>query len=156
MIGRDGVAGLVCLALAAGLFALTIGLPQPPLLPIGPAFYPRIVLGVMAALSVALVIEDVAARRRRGAAAPAATSDRGRVLLTFVLFALYVVAIPELGFRIATLLFVAALQAGLDPPRTVRDWTRVAAVAVATVFATYVMFEQYLYVLLPRGRLTDF
>ena len=45
---RDGVAGLICLALSIGMLALTRGLPQSSFVPIGPEFYPRIVLGIMA------------------------------------------------------------------------------------------------------------
>ena len=45
MIGRDGWAGLVVLAFCAVLWWLTLGLKDNPLVPIGPGFYPRIVLG---------------------------------------------------------------------------------------------------------------
>ena len=41
MLGRDGVAGLACLAGSLWLLALTRGLPQPALVPVGPGFYPR-------------------------------------------------------------------------------------------------------------------
>jgi hypothetical protein len=78
------------------------------------------------------------------------------VLLTFVVFALYLFVLPEIGFRLATFVFVAALQIALDPPRKLRDWRRIVLVALATVAVTYLVFERYLYVLLPRGRLTDF
>ena len=46
MIGRDGWAGLVILAFCACLWWMTLGLKDNPLVPIGPGFYPRIVIGV--------------------------------------------------------------------------------------------------------------
>jgi hypothetical protein len=156
MLGRDGIAGLVCLALAGAMLVLSFQIPQPPLLPVRPAFYPQIILGVMAVLGIGLVVEDILARRRGARPAARAPRAHGRVLLTFVVFALYLFVLPEIGFRLATFVFVAALQIALDPPRTLRDWGRTVLVALATVAVTYLVFERYLYVLLPRGRLTDF
>ena len=151
MLGRDGIAGLVCLGGSLWFLALTRGLPQPALVPIGPAFYPRILLGITVVLSAALVVADLL-NRRRAVVAPA----RYRlVILAFLIFATYVALLPALGYRAATFLFVAALQAVLEPPRGAR-WWRVLAVALLTTLVTYYVFERYLSVLLPRGRLTGF
>jgi hypothetical protein len=130
-------------------------IPQPALVPIGPAFYPRIVLGVTAALGMALVVADLW-RGRPAAAPPAARVNYRLVLLTFGVFTLYVFALPLLGYRLATFLFVAGLQATLDPPRRARDWATVGAMAVISMLVTYYLFERYLSVLLPRGRFTGF
>jgi len=51
---------------------------------------------------------------------------------------------------------MAGLQATLDPPRRARDWAVVGAVALVSMLLTYHLFERYLSVLLPRGRLTGF
>ncbi len=151
MIGRDGVAGLVCLAGSLVLLTATRGLPQAALVPIGPGFYPRIILVITALLSAALVGSDLLRRER-----PKRTPARYRlVVLTFAIFTAYVFALPWLGYRLSTLAFVGGLQATLEPPRG-RRWWRVLAVAVATALATYYVFEVYLSVLLPRGRLTGF
>jgi putative tricarboxylic transport membrane protein len=151
---RDGIGGLVCLAGSLFLLWASRDIPQPALVPIGPAFYPRIVLGVTAALSAAVVAGDLW-RRRAAPAAPARIRYR-LVLLTFLIFTLYVFVLPQLGYRLSTLLFVGTLQATLDPPRGARHWAVVAAVAVISTLATYYVFERYLNVLLPRGRLTAF
>jgi len=151
VLGRDGIAGLVCLGGSLWFLALTRGLPQPALVPIGPGFYPRILLGVTVVLSAALVVSDLL-NRRRAAAAPA----RYRlVILAFAIFAGYVALLPVLGYRVATFLFVGALQATLEPPRGARWWL-VLAVALLATLVTYYVFERYLSVLLPRGRLTGF
>ncbi len=151
MLGRDGIAGLVCLGGSLWFLALSRGLPQPALVPIGPGFYPRILLGIMAVLSAALVVSDLL-NRRRAVVAPA----RYRlVLVAFAIFAAYVALMPVLGYRVATFLFVGALQTALEPPRGARWWL-VLAVALLTTLVTYYVFERYLSVLLPRGRLTGF
>ncbi len=162
-MGRDGIiAGLVCLAASLGLLVATLGLPGPNLLvPVGPGFYPRIVLSVTAVLALALIISDIAGRRREATTPPAEPAptpvpNYGLVLATFLIFILYVVALPFLGFRLSTFAFVAGLQSALDPPRGIRKWMIVAVTALATTAVTYVMFESYLAVLFPRGRWTDF
>lgn len=152
MIGRDGIAGLACLVASLVLLGLTRGLPQPALVPIGPAFYPRVILLITAALSIALVVTDL--RRVRVPAVAAGVSYR-LVVLTFVVFGLYVFLLPALGYRVGTFLFIAVLQVMLEGlGRTV--WWRVVLVALAGTIVTYLVFETYLSVLLPRGRLTGF
>ncbi len=162
MLGRDGIAGLICLGLSIALLFMSRGLPQSALVPIGPGFYPKIVLGIMAALSVMLIVTDLWSRRRgRGAVSkPAAAASGVRnyrlVTVTFAVFATYVLLLPFLGFRVATFLFMVALQAVLEKPRGWRGWAKVIIAALATVIVTYLAFEVYLSVLMPRGRWTDF
>ena len=135
------------------LFALTLGLHDNPLVPIGPGFYPRIVLALATALGATLVLADLLGRKRP-AALPAA--NYAAVALHFALFGVYVAALPWLGFRLATFGYVAAANALLDPPRSVKSGLRVAALAFGTAALTYFIFEHYLAVLMPRGRWTGF
>ena len=158
LLSRDGISGLVCLAVSLGLLTVTWGLPPATLVPIGPAFYPRVVLGFMALLSLILLGLDLRAMRQRQAMAPAAPSSPAAapnyrlVLATFIEFGLYIALLPYLGFRIATFLFMLALQVTLEWPRTPRRWGLVAIVALGTTAVCYFVFENYLSVLLPRGR----
>lgn len=151
---RNGVGGLVCLAGSLLLLWASRDVPQPALVPIGPAFYPRIVLFVTAALSAALLAGDL--WRRTTTPAPPPRVSYRLVLLTFLIFTVYVFLLSLLGYRVSTVLFVATLQATLDPPRSARGWALVAVMAVASMLVTYYLFERYLSVLLPRGRLTGF
>jgi hypothetical protein len=165
MIGRDGLAGLAVCAASLVLLWRTLGLEANPLVPIGPGFYPRIVLGITALLAAALIVSDFLRSRRPppagGAKPPAGAAassgpDYAAVVLQFAVFGLYVAALPPLGFRIATFLYVAAANAILDPPRRPRQWLRVLALAAITAAAAWFVFERYLSVLMPRGRWTDF
>lgn len=165
MIGRDGWAGLVILAFCACLWWMTLGLKENPLVPIGPGFYPRIIIAVTAAFAVLVVIGDVLARRGVGAAraaAPVVAKKVGDapnyvlVIASFAVFGAYVLALPGLGFRIATFLYVAAAGALLARPRDARSWIGILALALLTAAVTYFVFERYLLVLLPRGRWTGF
>jgi hypothetical protein len=160
MFGRDGIAGLICLAVSLVLLAISFALPSVPLVPVGPGFYPRIVLAGMALFGALLVLQDWRARRAvaAGGAAPAeAPGPRpayALVALSFAIFGLYVVLLPLLGYRIATVLFVATLQAQLERPATPRGWLALVLVAIGTSAITWLVFERYLAVLLPRGTWT--
>ena len=157
MLTRDGIAGLVCLAVSIWLLLLTRGLPPAIMVPIGPAFYPRVVLLILALLSLILIGLDLLAgaqRRAATAAAPEVAAPRANYLLvlaTFVEFGLYIALLPELGFRIATFFFVLALQLTLEWPQSWKRWALAVIVAVATPLACHLVFEDYLSVILLRG-----
>ena len=152
-LSRDGWGGLAVLAASLFLFALTLGLRDNPLVPIGPGYYPRIVLGVTAAFALALVVADLVSAKK---AVPKERLNYVLVLEMFAVFGLYVGALPFVGFRLATFFYVAATNALLDFPKGARGWARVLAVALITTVVVYYVFERYLTVLMPRGRWTDF
>jgi hypothetical protein len=135
------------------MLVMTLGLPPATMVPIGPAFYPRVVLSLTALLSLLLIVIDVRARRTARVAAPstAPAANYRLVLATFVLFGLYIALLPKLGFRIATVLFVLVLQITLEWPQNSRRWLLAVAIAVATSAICFFVFEDYLSVLLPRG-----
>lgn len=141
------------LAASLLLFWATLGLRDNPLVPIGPGFYPRIVLGITAVFSLWLVLADLWAKKT-----PPAKQrlNYGLVALLFAVFGVYVGALPYLGFRIATFVYVGVTNALLEPPRGVQSWARVLLVAALTAFLTHLIFERYLLVLLPRGTWTSF
>jgi putative tricarboxylic transport membrane protein len=152
-LSRDGWGGLAVLAASLFLFALTLGLKDNPLVPIGPGYYPRIVLAVTAAFALALVVSDLFTEKK-----PRASESLNYVLVVemFVVFGLYVGALPYVGFRISTFFYVAATNALLDAPRSPKSGARVLLVALVTTVVVYYVFERYLTVLLPRGRWTNF
>jgi putative tricarboxylic transport membrane protein len=152
-LSRDGWGGLAVLAASLFLFALTLGLKDNPLVPIGPGYYPRIVLGVTAALALALVVMDFLAPKVRAAAQGL---NYLLVIEMFVVFGLYIGALPYMGFRLSTFLYVAATNLLLEPPKGARGWARVLAVALVTTVVVFYVFERYLTVLMPRGRWTNF
>jgi putative tricarboxylic transport membrane protein len=157
-IGRDGIAGLILLAISLVLLVQSFQLPSLPIVPVGPGFYPAIVLSFMAAASALLVLQDLMKRR---APAVAGTGDAPRrnyrlVVIAFAIVGAYVALLPLLGYRVATVLFVGALQAALGRPGTARQWVVLAAIALGTAAVSYFIFERYLLVLLPRGAWTGF
>jgi len=155
-VSRDGIAGLAVLAASLVLYALTLDLKDNPMVPVGPGFYPRIVLGLTALLSLGLVVSDSLGRKNRPKEAPKAKLNYALVATSFGIFALYCVALPGLGFRIATFTYVVAANAVLAPPRGWKGWAGSIALGLATAFLTWLVFERELSVLLPRGAWTGF
>jgi len=154
-VSRDGIAGLAVLAASLVLFALTLDLKDNPLVPVGPGFYPRIVLAITALLSLGLVVSDFLGRKERPKEKPRQKLNYPLVAISFGVFALYCVALPALGFRIATFAYVVASNAFLAPPRGAKGWAVTLVLGAATSFITWLVFERELSVLLPRGRWTD-
>ena len=156
-MGRDTITGLAVIAASLVLFWATLGLERHPMVPIGPGFYPRIVLGITAAMALLLVALDLL--RRRGPAVPREAGERRNYALVaacFAIFAAYVLAMPYLGFRVSTFAFLLAMPVAMERPANRGRWIAVIAVAAIATMASYYVFERYLHVLLPRGGWTGF
>ena len=154
-MGRDATIGIGLLVFSGFLYWQAGLAPTPPFVPIGPAFYPRVILILLAGLAVWLIAEDILRRRvpSPGVKKPAGTTpDYGRVVLAFFVFLGYVVALSLLGYVTSTFLFVIGLSWSIGP-RNIREMPKLIAVAVGTALVTYLVFEKYLYVFLPQGLL---
>lgn len=151
-MGRDGWIGVGLLALSGWLYANLDKIPANPLVPIGPAFYPRILLLLIICLTLALIVQDLLAPRKEkhGVKFETLWKDYRGTLLSFFLFALYVLLLPRLGYLVSTILFVSSLQWLLGQLL----WRRLPVsvlIGIGTSFVTYVVFEKYLHVFLPRA-----
>jgi putative tricarboxylic transport membrane protein len=153
----DTLAGLIGLAVSLTLLVQSFSLPKLALTPVGPGFYPRIVLVFMALVSTILVVQGLVAglgaRRAPGRGVRPVPAYRV-VALAFAIVTGYVALLPLLGFRIATAVFVAAFQFAVERRWRARDWAMLVAIALGTSLITHLVFETYLLVLLPRGSWT--
>ncbi len=150
---RDTAIGVGLLAFCALLFWQAGLVSAPPFVPIGPAFYPRVVLVLLAGLALWLIAEDLLRGRApaRKAAKPAGPAPNYRkVLLGFIVFWGYVASLSLVGYLASTFLFVLGLSWSIGP-RNVRELPKLVVISVGTTLATYLIFEKYLYVFLPRG-----
>jgi len=145
------------LGVAAFLFVIARDLPESRWEPLGAGAFPRLVLGVLMAIA-GLALADELRRlwRDRSAARPprpGAVVHRYRlVALVLAGFVVYVLALPVLGFSVASLAFLAAIQLALGPkhPRAIAI---MALVAVVFSFGLNALFAEVFNVFLPRGRL---
>ena len=154
-MGRDTSIGVGLLALC-GLLYWQAGLVSvPPFIPIGPSFYPRVMVIFLAGLAVWLIAEDLfkkrtSARETKKATGPA--PNYRRVLWGFLIFLGYVACLDLIGFVTSTFLFILGLSWAIGP-RNAREIPKLFAVAAGTALVCYLLFEKYLYVFLPPGLL---
>jgi putative tricarboxylic transport membrane protein len=151
-MGRDGWIGVGLLALSGWLYANLDKIPANPFVPIGPAFYPRFLLLLTIGLTLLLILQDLLAPRKekQGVRIKSWSENYRATLLSFFVFALYVLLLPRLGYLLSTILFVSSLLWLLGEPL----WRRLPVsllIGTGTSLVTYVVFEKYLHVFLPRA-----
>lgn len=146
MARRDLIAALVLLAFTAGFALLALrlpdrGLPNTP----GPAFFPILIALALAVLSVALLVRGARAAATEPSTLPSAVSARGWIALG--VFVVYLIAMPTLGFLIASVPFFAALTWAYGERRPVV----VVLTAIAVPAALLIVFRSGFQIFLPRG-----
>ena len=146
---------VVLLLASVLLYFQASGLPTSRWEVLGAGAFPKLVLGALALLSLVAIVDSV--RKLRAAGWPGFgwavawwLRARRLVIYLFVLLAVYLWAIPWLGFGIATFVFLLAAQALLAP------WTWFAAgvgivIAVLFSFGMNWLFAEVFLVFLPRG-----
>lgn len=157
----------VGLALAGVLFFASDRLSYTPRAgQLGPDVWPKLAVGLMAAVCAVEIIRALAGGRAAPALADrlenAGEDDRQGThpqLLGagIVLVVTYAILVPVLGFLLATLLFMAAFMYVGRYRHHLVIWT----VSVAATLAIGLLFIRFAYVSLPRGappfdRFTDF
>ena len=145
----------VLLVGAVLLYFEATGLPTSRWEVLGAGAFPKLVLGALAILSLVAIVDSVGKLRAAGWpgfgwAVLWWVRARRLVIFLFVLFAVYLWAIPWLGFNIATFLFLLAGQALLAP----RTWFAAGVglvIAVLFSFGMNWLFADVFLVFLPRG-----
>jgi hypothetical protein len=136
-------------ALAAALYVATWRLDEIAQSgQLGPGFWPRLVLAGLALACVAKLVEEwrrPAASRARHDAPDVSVA---RLVVAIALLFAYVIAIPALGFMLATGLFTGAFMwhAGA------RSWPALAGTSVGLTVALLYVFVRVVYLPLPKGR----
>ncbi|WIX31922.1 tripartite tricarboxylate transporter TctB family protein [Salinicola sp. JS01] len=159
----DGTRGAVLanllfnLALAALFTALFIDageLPSSMWEPLGAGAFPRLVLGALILFNLALALQAAMAlgHAPRGGGTLAWLYQRRLAFATLAAFALYALAMPWLGFPLASLSFLLAVQWLLGARRG-RRLLVAAVVAVAFGLGLHLLFGQVFQIPLPAGRL---
>jgi len=139
----DLLIGLGLLVVAAVYFqqsfAITRGFASDRL---GPAFFPRLLGGVLAILALTLVMRALSGRSDP---TPPPAMRLGVFLGTLVLMVVYSLVLPRVGFLLATPLLLAAVIWLLG----LRRWGTMAATAIGVTGVLYIVFARMLKVLLP-------
>lgn len=152
------VSYVIFLIAAAGLYVAAIGLPVSRWEPLGAGAFPKLVMGLLAALCLVAIV--LSARRLSRWGVPKGWAARIRnfvvahhlVILVFLAFGLYLVGLRTLGFSIATFLFLLVAQL-IAAPRGRRTIVTALVVAIVFSFGLNWLFAEGFTVFLPRGLL---
>lgn len=146
---------IVILVASAGLFLAADAIPASRFEQLGAGAFPQIVFAAIALVSMVAIIDALRripspAYRRFGAQTVGWAKTRYLVFISLSSLTIYLLAIPYLGFSIASFIFLFGLQTVLMPrqPKTIL----VAAVtALVFSFGLNWLFAEVFMVFLPRG-----
>lgn len=153
---RNIIAAVALIVFSLIYGALTTQLPvrSLPNTP-GPPFFPWVNTAILLALSIGLLVQGLRGTNSgdNDSQPPAAATASQRRLAAWALgaFVVYLIALPGLGFLLATTPFFAALMVLFGE----RRWLWVVIGSVATTTILYILFRHGFSVFLPRGILPD-
>lgn len=113
--------------------------------------FPKTVVYIMAIISVLLVVKGFVRPSRRRIFSDGSNT---RWIVTGILFFLWVLAMPFLGFFVSTVVFMIAIVAYLASarmPLTIMKFIIWVPIVIAEVTFFYLIFTKVLYVPLPEG-----
>lgn len=151
---RDVVNSLMLLTLCAAAYYATSLIPAALFGKTDGALFPQIVITTLAFLAVLYLINSLV-KVSKGADEKLQLSimtwikENKNVVLIFVTFAAYVVALPWIGYLVSSMLFLLASHMVLAMKRT-KLWI-VALSIIAVTFILMFVFENALSVFLPEG-----
>ena len=108
----------------------------------GPVFFPRIVLGAMAVISLIVVVEGLGEKSD-----PMSFSAFAVMGLAIALTGAYIFSINWAGFVIPTLLFTALLPFVLG----YKKWKTVLTISVIYTLSVWYIFEKIFLIILPSS-----
>ena len=148
MAHKNIAAAIGLLAFTGWYAVLTAGLPERVIMQNTPgsAFFPWLITAALGALSAALLVQGITGLKR-GNGAAAALSDLKTPVLALASFAVYLIALPYLGFVPASVIFFAALMWLYGA----RNPVMIAAGAILGPLILFVLFRYGFNIILPRG-----
>lgn len=157
---RDSYIGIALMLLCTFLYFQSTKIPHSPLVPVGAAFYPRIILILLFLMGLILMLSDISGTckkriERGGKLITGSFSPFTKfqyVIWTFLIVGLYIFSISFLGFYLSTTFFIAGLQWYLSA-RIIRRLPKYLAISIITTLLIYIVFEKYLHIFFPRGYL---
>ncbi|MCI0509291.1 tripartite tricarboxylate transporter TctB family protein [Chromohalobacter marismortui] len=144
----------VLVVLFGALFIKAGALPASMWEPLGAGSFPRLVLAVLVVINLGIMAQEWRHFRGASSAEPGLVRRwlwRHRLAFgVLALFALYIVGVPALGFRLASLLFLTLAQLALGVRRP-RSLAIAAVIAVTFSFGLDWLFRDVFIISLPRG-----
>lgn len=146
----DFFVGLFLIAFAAVGYYMAGLLPTAPK-GLGPGDYPKVILGILFILGI--ILTGYAFYQMKKMTGKAKSSyEKGEIKLVILLVAcvaLYIKLQAYLGFIVSTPIFMFIMMYLFS----MREWLKMALISIVTTAVVYILFNNFLYVLLPRFNL---
>ena len=155
---RDSVVALCLIMASGGLMVASFDIREPDYGVLSPAAWPRLIIIIMGVLSVLYFVQSL----RMPKTDTSNTQKKNlfefvdywrNVFAVFIIFAVYLVALPFLGMLIGNIVFSFVLLSVLGGWR---PFIMHGLVAIGTSGGMWLLFTYALEVFLPRGSLTGF
>ena len=152
MPSRTVLLSIALLAACAILWIATGDIPGPTSWQsYGSAIFPRILIGILAALTGLLLVRELLITGRSNAFREIGMwfASEYRIFAGMVVFALYIYAMPRLGFIVATPIYLAVSLSVFWVPIDRRKLVISAVICLGVTFSVHVVFETVLGIRLP-------
>ena len=145
----DQWSGLALSVLAAGMIWAALSLPYGNVHNPGPGFFPFWLGMILGGMSIALLVQSTRGKESERTLRDILEEDVswGKVLLVIVSLILYGALMDYLGFLIVTFLLMALLLRFIEP----QPWKIVIGWALAGSVGSYLIFEVWMKLRLPKG-----
>lgn len=152
---RDIINSIVILVFCAFAYYESLSISSPAMGKTGAAFYPRLVIAFIVFLSLLYLITSIVRLRKETDskldwAILKWTKDNKRVLLTFMIFGVYILLMSYIGYIVATFLFLFGMYILLNPKKE-KFWMVGLGIVILTLVLFFI-FQDLLSVFLPGGR----
>lgn len=150
---KDFFAGLFFIVFAIIFFIYSFKIKAMAKTSIGPEFLPRIICILIALLGLAMTISSVVNGNKsaedKNEGEP--KENKFMVLATFILLALYVFLLKEIGFIITSIFYLMIQITILIPDRSKKNLIITGVISTTIPIVTYFLFVNVFNLLLPAG-----
>ncbi|WP_085522723.1 tripartite tricarboxylate transporter TctB family protein [Tuberibacillus sp. Marseille-P3662] len=151
---RDCMNAILILVFCGFVYFETLSISAPAFGKTGGAFFPKIVISIVALLGICLLINSLFRMKKEttdklNLSIPKLIKENKKVLLTFIIFGTYVVLLGLIGYIISTMLFLMTLYLLLTP-KIQKVWIVGLGYIVLTLIVFFI-FQNILSVFLPKG-----
>jgi putative tricarboxylic transport membrane protein len=149
---KDRLISIVILIVCAFFFYLTLDMPVPEE-GLGPTFFPRLLLGLVAALAfLQLIISFLKKDPEEVKEVDEGQKKRGKwVWMVFAFFGVFIFLLDFLGFILSAILFITVTYLLISPSQAWKSNVKTLAILFVIVIGLRFFFQDLLGVRLPSG-----
>lgn len=122
---------------------------------LGPAAFPKIILGLLCLLSLILTVSNIRKYQNSDKQKidwKVFLTEYKMVLTLILIFLVYVLSIKTFGFLLCNFVFLAASQWFLSP-RKIKNIPIIFTISLSLTFGAFYFFTNYLNIIFPPGRI---